>query len=110
RMAWFRSTLADHVSDDDGVVIPEIGQGVVPLIVRARVTASSSNSMTVQVRVADPTPQNNITLSYVAQDVVGINPGSPQTILAANVTSNLDTTGFVSFAVPRPPVGASDGS
>lgn len=56
-------------------------------------------SATIRVAVADSRPQNDITLAYEQSGTGNITPGSPQTILADDVTSELTTTGFLTFDV-----------
>lgn len=56
-------------------------------------------SATIRVAVADPLPASDITLAYEQSGTGNITPSSPQTILADDVTSELTTTGFVTFEV-----------
>lgn len=54
---------------------------------------------TIRVAVADPLPASNITLAYEQSGTGNVTPGSPQTIPASSVTSELSSTGFVTFDV-----------
>lgn len=90
------------------LVRPTAG-GLVPLLCRAKILTTSAGNVVVRVAVADPLPGANITLAYVATGTGTITPASPQTILAVNVTSDIDTTGTVDFTIARAAFGTGTG-
>jgi hypothetical protein len=90
-----------YPNDDDLVSIEEQGRDTVYLIMRAEVTATTATTETIRVRVADPYPGVNISIGYVTNGVGTVAPTSPQTIVAASVTNDITTTGFVDFTVDR---------
>ena len=70
------------------------------LIQRATVTATDAETVTVSVAVANPTTGSDILITPAA---VGCSVAEgAQTILAANVTDNLGTTGTKTFTITRP--------
>src|SRR5690606_30095661 len=109
--AVFRAEAPGYESDDDHIVIPEQGRDTVPLLMRARVLSVTGTQIVVRVAVADPFPGSAITITYSATGGTGlaVTPGSPQTIPAASVTANIDTTGFVDFTITRPTSGSGAG-
>lgn len=94
----------------DSVDVPERGRDIIPLTCKAVVIAQNTLNMTVRVSVADAIPGVNISLAYVrSSNVSPVSPSSPQTILAASITTDLNTTGFVDFNIPRPSLASGTG-
>lgn len=107
--AQFRATRNVFQSDDDFATIEEQGRDTIPIILRAEVIATSATSITVRVRAANPvTPNSNITLSYLTQAVGTVSPTTGQ-VISTGITSDIETTNFVDFTVPRPLIGQGTG-
>lgn len=107
--AQFRAVLAGYQSDDDFVTIEEQGRDTVPLLCRAKVQSTSPTQVVIRVAVSDPFPGVDINIAYVGNGVGTIAPASPQTILGANVTNDIDTTGTKDFTIDRPAFEAGTG-
>jgi hypothetical protein len=71
------------------------------LFCRATQVSSTPSQVVIRVTVADPLPSADISIAYTSTGVGTISPSSPQTILAANVTDNIGTTGFVDFTIDK---------
>ena len=84
-------------------------QTVIPLICRVKVQTTTPTQVVFRVAVADPYPLADITIVFTGVGVGTISPASPQTILRANVTSNIDTTGTVDITVARAAFGTGTG-
>lgn len=110
-LATFRAIQTGYQTDDDMVVIPPRGVDTRSLAVRATVQSTSATQIVVRVAVADPVAQSalNVSVAYVSTGVGTISPASPQTILSANVTNDLATTGTVDFTINRPVFQAGTG-
>ena len=106
----FEAVLAGAETDADFIEIPEQGRDTVPLLTRARVTATSASSVTVRVAVADPYPQgaNSVSLAYVTLGLATVTPSSPQLITPDSTLTEAANT-YVDFTVPRPAAGAGMG-
>src|SRR5690606_4059210 len=109
--AVFRASVFGHQSDDDHIVIPEQGRDTVALVMRAQVVSVTASQIVVRAYVADPQPgTGNVTVTAAAAGGSGtsVTPASG-TIPAAQVTSDLSTTGYVQFTLDRPSAGAGTG-
>lgn len=107
----FRAVLAGSVSDSDFVTIPDQSRDTVPLVMRARVTASTPTTVTVRVAVADPYPQgaNTATITYSELGLgAATSPVSPQTVTPAATLTEAAST-YVDFTVTRPAYGTGTG-
>lgn len=80
------------------------------LLQRARALTTSATQVVVRVAVADPHPSDAVDVS-VAYTATGctVAEASPQTILAASITADIDTTGTKDFTVTRPAFGSGTG-
>jgi hypothetical protein len=107
--AQFRATRSGFQSDDDFATIEEQGRDTIPLILRAEVIATTAVNLTVRVRAANPiTPNTNITLNYLTLAVGTVSPSTGQ-VISTGVTTDIETTNFVDFTVPRPLIGQGTG-
>lgn len=81
------------------------------IIQRAKILSSTPQSCVVRVEVANPIAGGDVTISYVSNGLT-VSPASPQTVLAANVPTDLTNPGalvnYVDFTVTRPAPGAND--
>jgi len=80
----------------------------VALIQRATIVSTTATQIVVRVAVANPVTGTDITIAYNAGGLT-VTPASGQTIVAANVTSSLATTGTVDFTITRPAFEAGAG-
>lgn len=110
-LATFRAIQTGYQTDDDMVVIPPRGVDTRSLSVRATVQSTTASQIVVRVAVADPVAQSgqDVSIAYVATGTGTVTPASPQTILSANVTADLATTGFIDFTITRPAFQAGTG-
>jgi hypothetical protein len=106
----FRATLSGAQSDDDFVVIPEVGRDTVALAMRCRVIASDATTVTVRVAVADPYPQGSgsVSLTYQNSGSPGVSPGSGGSLTPA-ATINEAAGTYEDFTVDRPTFGNPPG-
>lgn len=100
----FRATLSGAQTDDDFVSIPEVGQDTIYLAVRARVTATTSATVTVRVAVADPYPQGTDSAT-IAYEELGLgaatSPATGGTVTpVASLTEAAGT--YIDYTVTRP--------
>lgn len=65
------------------------------LSMRVEITNLTANVADIRVWIADTSPGPDVSVAYSADGPV--TPASPQTILGTNVTSDLETTGFLDF-------------
>ncbi len=105
RRVTFTATAANRVSDSDAVDIPAVERDTVALVMRARVTASTSTTQTIRVAVADPYPQGaasaTITYSEVGGTGTACSPASGGTVTpAATITEGAGT--YIDYTVTRP--------
>lgn len=83
-----------------------------PLITRAAIQSQNATQVVVRVPVADTAPDPisaSVSIAYAATGTGSVSPGSPQTIAAGSVTSDLATTGFVDFTVQKAAHGSGTG-
>src|SRR5690606_34618450 len=109
--AVFRASAFGHQSDNDHIIIPEVGRDTVALVMRAQVVSVTASQIVVRAYVADPQPgTGNVTVTAAAAGGSGtsVTPTSG-TIPAAQVTSDLSTTGYVQFTIGRPAAGSGGG-
>lgn len=109
--AQFRAILAGTQDDDAFTEIAEQGRDTIPLLCRAKVQSASGTQVVARVAVADPIAQTgqDVTLTYVATGCSINTPASPQTILSANITTDIDTTGTVDVTIGRAAFGGGTG-
>jgi hypothetical protein len=108
--AQFRGVALGKFNDDDLVSIEEQGRDTVPLLLRARVTATTPTNVTVRVAMADPFPQGAASGTITYQDLGsgGVSPASGGTVTpAATLTEAAGT--FIDYTVTRPAFGAGAG-
>lgn len=108
--AVFKSVLTGYVDDTDSVEIDEQGRDTIPLLCRARVTASDNDEVTVRVAVADPYPQGagSATITYQNQGTGGVTPASGGTVTPASTLTEAAGT-YVDYTITRPAFGAGTG-
>lgn len=101
--AQFRAILSGFQSDDDLVTIEEQGRDTVPLLARARVTATTSSTVTARVAVADPYPQgaNSVTVTYQDQGSGGVSPASGGTLTPVSTLTEAAGT-YIDYTITRP--------
>jgi hypothetical protein len=67
---------------------------------RVTLASQTATTLTFTVAVADPQPRSNITVTHSITGAT-VDLSSPQTILAASVTSDITTTGTLTYVVTR---------
>lgn len=85
----------------------------IPLLIRARVTATSATTVTVRVAVSDPTPQGtnsaSIAHSYIISSGAGtVDQTSPQLVTPESTITEAAGT-YVDYVVDRPPMVTGSG-
>jgi hypothetical protein len=108
----FTATASNRVSDQDAVDVPAVERDTVPLLTRARVTASTATDVTVRVAVAcavAPSP-NSATIAYSLTGLSSVSPASGQTVTPELSNGISEAAGsYVDFTVPRPAAGDPPG-
>lgn len=109
--AIFRTVLTGAQSDDDSVMIPEVGRDTVAVTGRCRVLSSTDTQVVVRTAMSDPFPQGAASglISYqLSPSVVTISPAiSTNVTPAATITEAAGT--YVDWTVTRPVFGAGAG-
>ncbi|HEX6939997.1 MAG TPA: hypothetical protein VF158_11345, partial [Longimicrobiales bacterium] len=116
-MARFRAAAAGYQSDDDAVVIPEVGRDTVQLTMRVRPLSQTATTAAFRVSIGDPEYAELAGAVSVSWDDAGstggITPASPQTIPAAAIRATPAETeaagGYVDITITKPAAGAGPG-